>query len=138
MVGAGDPTSWALLAKFNKYAYSKVASFMTKLDQAGVLDSTLIYVSSDMGNPARHSTRNVPTLLAGGANGKIRMGRRLKMGADCPTSSPWCAPGDPMFTATTNNHLLVSIAQAFGQSDVNSFGTQPTAALTTNPLANLA
>jgi hypothetical protein len=135
-VGAGDPASWALLGKFNGYAYGKVASMMTKLMSMGVLENTLIYASSDMGNPALHSTRNVPTVLAGGANGKFRMGRRLKMKADCPTSSPWCAPGDAGFSAATNNHLLVSIAQAFGV-DINTFGSQPTSDLTTGPMAGL-
>ena len=70
------------LAKFNRYSYGKIALFMQKLAAAGVLDNTLIYASSDMGNPALHSTRNVPTVLAGGAAGtKFRMGRRLKMAA---------------------------------------------------------
>ena len=135
-VGAGDATTWALLAKFNKYSYGKVALLMQKLDALGVLDNTLIYASSDMGNPARHSTRNVPTILAGGANGKFTMGRRLKLAADCPASNQWCGPGDATFTASSNNHLLVSIAQAFGVS-VTTFGTQPTPDLTTGPLPGL-
>jgi hypothetical protein len=89
-----------------------------------------------MGNPAQHSTRNVPTLLAGGANGKIQMGRRLKMVADCPSTDAWCEAGSKNFQGVTNNHLLVSIAQAFGVS-VNSFGTQSSAADTTGPLPML-
>src|SRR6478752_470369 len=86
----GDAASWLPLAQFNKYCYSKVARLMQKLDQLGILDSTIIYVTSDMGNPALHSTRNVPTVLAGGANGKFKMGRRLKTNADCPTTDMWC------------------------------------------------
>jgi hypothetical protein len=136
-VGAGDPASQALLAKFNRYAYGKIALLMQKLDAAGVLDNVLIYSSSDMGNPALHSTRNVPTLLAGGVNGLFRMGRRLKMAADCPSTSPWCSPTDSVFTATANSKLLVSIAQAFGQTDVTSFGTQSNAAWTMGALSNL-
>jgi hypothetical protein len=134
--GPGDPATWALLGKFNAYAYSKVALMMQKLSDMGALDNTIIYASSDMGNPALHSTRNVPTMLAGGANGQFRMGRRLKLAADCPTSSPWCSPGDSAFKASPNNHLLVSIAQAFGIS-VNSFGSQPSPDLTTGPLDGL-
>jgi hypothetical protein len=135
-VGPGNPETWMPLAKFNRYSYSKVARFLQRLDQAGVLASTLVYVSSDMGNPSLHSTRNVPTLLAGGANGKFRMGRRLRTSADCPMMSPWCGAGDPVFKATTNNHLLVSIAQAFGVQ-LDSFGTQPDAANTTGSLPGL-
>jgi hypothetical protein len=134
--GDGDPASWLPLAKFNRYCYSKVARLMQKLDQLGVLDSTLIYVTSDMGNPSLHSTRNVPTVLAGGVNGKFRMGRRLKLKADCPTDSPWCGQNDATFTPVTNNKLLVSIAQAFDQ-ELDTFGTQPDPALTTGALSEL-
>jgi Protein of unknown function (DUF1552) len=135
-VGNGDPTTWVPLAKFNRYAYSKVAKLMSRLDALGVLDNTLIYASSDMGNPALHSTRNVPTVLAGGVNGLFRMGRRLKLMPDCPTSTPWCAPGDAKFTPVTNSHLLVSIAQAFGVQ-LTTFGTQPDPSLTTGALSGL-
>ena len=132
----GTPSTWLPLAKMNKYSFGKVARLMQKLDELGILDSTLIYVSSDMGNASNlHSTRNVPTVLAGGANGKFRMGRRIALAADCPPSgSDWCMP----MTEKPNNHLLVSIAQAFGQSDVESFGTQPEGALTTGELTEIA
>ncbi len=136
-VGAGDAASWVPLAKFNRYSYGKMALFMQKLAAAGVLDNVLIYASSDMGNPALHSTRNAPTVLAGGAAGtKFRMGRRLKMAADCMTNL-WCAPTDAEFKASTNNHILVSIAQAFGLTDVTSFGTQNTASWKTGTLTGL-
>lgn len=134
--GDGNPSSWLPLAKFNKYSYSKVARFMKRLDQLGILDSTLIYMTSDMGNPALHSTRNVPTVLAGGVNGKFKMGRRLKLQADCPTSSPWCGDNDAVFAPTPNNRLLVSIAQAF-DVPTEKFGTQPDAKLTTGALSGL-
>jgi hypothetical protein len=121
--GGGDPTTWLPLAKFNRYSYSKIARLMQKLDSFGALDSTLIYVASDMGNPSLHSTQNVPTVLCGGAGGKFRMGRHLRLGADCSDNTPWCAPGDTTFAGVSNNHLLVSIAQAFGVA-VDKFGTQ--------------
>ncbi len=133
----GDPTTWVPLAELNRYSYSKVARLMQKLDALGALDNTLIYVSSDMGNPALHSTQNTPTVLAGGAGGKFRMGRRLKMPLDCPPpANPWCQPTDSTWTGLTNNHLLVSIAQAFG-ANINTFGTQTDPKNTTGPLANL-
>jgi hypothetical protein len=136
-VGAGDSATWKLLGSFNKYSYGKFASLMKQLDAFGVLDASLIYSSSDMGNPALHSTRNVPTVLGGGAAlTKFRMGRRLRVSPDCPSSNLWCAPGDATFMGVTNNHLLVSIAQAFGVN-VNTFGTQPGTADSTGPLAGL-
>jgi hypothetical protein len=135
-VGDGNPATWLPLAQINHYNYGQIARLMQRLDEFGVLDSTLIYASSDMGNPALHSTRNVPTLLAGGVNGKFRMGRRLKMVADCPQTNQWCGFDDAVFTGVSNNHLLVSILQAFGVEE-NSFGTQPDDADTTGALDGL-
>ena len=132
----GTPSTWAPLAKFNRYVYGKVARMMDRLTEYGVIDNTLVYASSEMGNPALHSTRNVPTVLGGGLNGRFRMGRRLKMVADCPPSNLACKPGDAAFTGTANNHLLVSIAQAFG-APIDAFGTQPNAADRNGPLAGL-
>jgi len=131
---AGSAASWLPLAKMNRYSFGKVARLLQKLDELGALDSTLIYVSSDMGNPSLHSTRNVPTLLAGGANGKFRMGRRIKLSPDCPPNDEWCTKK----AEKPNNQLLVSIAQAFGLSDVESFGTQPEPELMTGPLSEIA
>jgi len=139
-VGNGTQSTWQLLATFNKYIYGLVATLMQQLDAMGVLDNTLIYASSDMGNPALHSCRNVPTVLAGGANGLIQMGRRLRMTPDCPSASPWCNANDgvkpPDYTPISNNHLLVSIANMFGVQ-VNTFGTQPNASDYTGPLPGL-
>lgn len=134
--GPGNPSTWLPLAQINRYSYGQVARLMQRLDEFGVLDSTLIYASSDMGNAAWHSTRNVPTLLAGGVGGKFRMGRRLKMTADCPESNLWCGPGDEGYSGVSNNHLLVSILQAFGVEE-DSFGTQPSKADTTGALSGL-
>ncbi len=131
----GTPSSWLPLAQFNRYVYSKVARLMQKLDALGILDSTIIYVTSDMGNPNLHSCRHVPTVLAGGANGKFRMGRRLKMAPGCPTTDQYCV-GRPTYAPTTNSKILVSIAQAFGVN-VDTFGTQPNAADVTGALSQL-
>jgi hypothetical protein len=132
----GTPSTWAPLATFNRYAYGKVARLLDRLRDYGVLDSALVYASGEMGNPSLHSTRNVPTVLAGGLNGRFRMGRRLVAPADCPSSTPACKLGDAGFRGTANNHLLVSIAQAFGAA-IDSFGTQPNAADRSGPLPGL-
>jgi hypothetical protein len=134
----GDPSTWLPLAELNGYFYSKIARLMQKLDSFGILDSTLIYVASDMGNPALHSTRNVPTVLAGGLNGKFKMGRRLKMPAACPAANPWCNGETPRmdYTPTTNNKILVSIAQAFG-ADIEAYGTQTVMSDTQGALSQL-
>ena len=134
-VGSGDPETWKLLAKFNRYCYGKVARLLQRLDEAGILDSTLVYASSDMGNPAAHSTRNVPTVLAGGANGNIRMGRRLAYSLDCPLGT-WCDPAGSDYQTMGNNRLLVSIAAAFGV-EIDSYGDQAEPGLVAGPLPQL-
>jgi hypothetical protein len=134
-VGAGLPETWKLLAAFNRYCYGKVARLLQRLNEAGILDSTLVYASSDMGNPAAHSTRNVPTVLAGGLNGKLRMGRRIKYRTDC-TSGTWCDPAGSDYQTVTNNLLLISLAHAFGV-DVDTFGNQSDPSQATGPLPGL-
>ncbi len=133
---SGNPSTWVPLARFNRYSYGKIARLMMRLDQFGVLDSSLIYASSDMGDPALHSTRNVPSLIAGGTNGRFRMGRRIRIANDCPASNGWCQEGDPVNTTVSNNKILVAIAQAFGV-EVDSFGTQPSPDNTTGALSEL-
>ncbi len=127
VIGNGNPDSWKRLARFNRYCYGKVARLMQRLAESEILDGTLIYASSEMGNPAAHSTRNVPTLLAGGLNGKIRMGRRLKFRMDCPAGAS-CDPKLADYETMPNNRLLVSIAQKFGVELID-YGNQPEAEL---------
>ena len=134
-VGPGNPDTWKTLATFNRYSFGKVARLLQRLDEYGILDSTLVYASSDMGNPATHSTRNVPTILAGGANGKIRMGRRLQFRTDCPLGT-WCDPNGSDYQTVSNNQVLVSIAQAFGL-DIDAYGTQAEAQYSIGTLPGL-
>jgi len=131
----GDPETWKPLAKFNRYCYGKVARLLQRLDEAGIVESTLIYASSDMGNPAAHSTRNVPTLLAGGANGSIRMGRRLRFPSDCPSGTPCDVNGDD-YQTMGNNRLLVSILGVFG-IELSTYGNQAMPGLVAGTLPQL-
>ncbi|HET6146278.1 MAG TPA: DUF1552 domain-containing protein [Polyangia bacterium] len=132
----GDPTTWVPLSKYNKYVYGKIARLMQKLDGMGALDNVLIYATSEMGNPALHSSATVPTVLAGGKSVPFRFGRRLKLSPDCAPPNDSCSPHDVKFASGANNHLLVSIAQAFGVQ-VNSFGKGSDPAFTTGPLPGL-
>jgi hypothetical protein len=113
-----NKASVSALGKDNKYYFGKCARLLRRLKELGVLDSTLVYMTSDMGDPAAHSLRAVPTVLAGGLNGKIKMGRRLT------------AKGK------SNNQLLVSIANAFGQP-ITSYGAAGNAAITQGALSEL-
>lgn len=105
----GTPASWKALAIQNRYSYSKVARLLTRLDEGGVLDDTIVLVSSDMGDPARHSSRDVPTVIAGGCGGHFSMGRALDL------------TGASGHEGVPNNRVLVSIAQAFGV-EIERFG----------------
>jgi hypothetical protein len=114
----GRPETWLPLATQNRYANGKVARLMHQLDRAGLLSDTVIYVSSDMGDPARHSSRSVPTVLGGGV---FRGARHLVFEGKAQAA---------------NNHLLVSICNAFGVG-VTSFGHARDPAIVTGPLAGL-
>jgi hypothetical protein len=136
LAGRGDATTWLPLAKYNKYVYGKVARFLQKLDERGAFDSTLVYVTSEMGNPALHSSASAPTVLIGGKNVPFRFGRRLQVTPDCSPPNDSCNPRDTKFANGANNHLLVSIAQAFGV-ETETFGTRTDSAFTTGALPGL-
>lgn len=106
----GNSSTWLPLAKQNKYCFSKIARLMQRLHEYGMLDSTIIYATSDMGDPAIHSSTNVPTLLAGGGAG-FKLGQHIDLGPDCPGNKRWCSGSE---IRTSNARVLTSIGQAFG------------------------
>ncbi len=130
---AGDPATWAALGVQNRYSYGKAARLLQRFNEFGMLDQVMVLMSGDMGDPNGHSSRNVPMVIAGGCGGKFRMGRRLKQVNDCPPDRYYCDPP----TLVSNNKILVSIAHAFGQTDVTSFGTTTKAADSQGDFAGL-
>jgi hypothetical protein len=76
-----------------------------------------------MGDPARHSSRGIPTVLCGGKDAGIALGRYLDARSG--------GRGVP------NNRLLVSICRAFGL-DVSAFGEDADPAVTTGELSGFA
>jgi Protein of unknown function (DUF1552) len=121
-VHAGTPESWHKLALQNHYAYGKVARLLQRLNEAGVLDQSLVLTSSDMGDPARHSSRQVPTLLLAGSAFGLKTGRYLDL-----------RHGKNLQEGVPNNRLLVSIAQRFG-APLTRFGESKAASLLTGQL----
>jgi len=109
-VHGGTPETWHKLGLQNHYSYGKVARLVARLDEAGALDSSLLLTSSDMGDPARHSSRQVPTLLLAGSAFPIKTGRYLDL-----------RHGKNLQEGVPNNRLLVSIARLFG-APVERFG----------------
>ena len=125
-VHRGTPESWAKLGIQNRYAYGKLARLLQRLGEAGVLDSTLVHVSSDMGDPARHSSRHVPTLLVAGSIFGLKTGRYLDLrhGKNLQEGSP-------------NNRLLVSIANLFG-APIERYGESKNSGLLSGKLDALS
>jgi hypothetical protein len=90
-------------------------------------------MSTDMGQPNLHDSADTPMLILGGAGGKFRMGRRLKMKDNCPGNARAC---DGSQQLVPQNQVLVSIANAFGVA-IDSYGTAPDPKLTQGPCTAL-
>lgn len=77
-----DPKQILSLAKINQYHIKMLAYLIEKLaktpDGDGtVLDHSLVLYGSNMGNSNQHLHYDVPHVLVGGANGKLKGGRHL-------------------------------------------------------------
>jgi hypothetical protein len=77
-----DPRRIAELAKINVYHVKMIAHLVDRLaktqDGDGtLLDQSLVLYGSNMGNSNQHVHYDVPHLLVGGANGKLKGGRHL-------------------------------------------------------------
>ena len=118
----GNPESWRKLALQNRYSYGKVARLLARLDEASALDSSLVLTSSDMGDPARHSSRQVPTLLIAGGAFPVKTGRYLDL-----------RRGKNLQEGVPNNHLLVSLARLFG-AQLERYGESKASSLLTGQL----
>jgi len=83
------------IAKYGKlttYHVTKLAEFIGKLQEtkdgdATLLDRSLIYFGSGMGNGNAHDRNNPPVLLMGGANGKLKGNRAIKVEDKVPTAN---------------------------------------------------
>lgn len=115
----GRPESWQALANQNRYTYSKVVRLAQRMDEAGILDDSIVYASSDLGDPARHSSRHVPTLLVGRAGGRWPGGKYIRFDSSNPIA---------------NNRVLVSIAQAFGV-ETERFGHSASSSVVTGNIS---
>jgi len=96
----GDtPEGIAKYAKLTTYHVAKLSEFIGKLKEtqdgdASLLDRSVIYFGSGMGNGNAHDRNNPPVLLMGGANGKLKGNRHLKMENKEPTANLLLALGD--------------------------------------------
>jgi hypothetical protein len=100
----------------------QLAYLLGKLDsyQEGdrtLLDNTVVFWGSEIGESTGHDLMRMPYVLAGGGGGKLNTGRVVKYS-----------------DRTDNNSLLVSLAQIMGAESVTEFG-DPSG--TTGPLADI-
>lgn len=98
-----DPRRINDFSKINQYHIKMLAYFVDKLAKSEdgdgtLLDHSLILYGSNMGNPNQHLHHDVPHVLIGGANGKLKGGRHLAY---------------PSKTVPTGN-LLLSVLDLFG------------------------
>ena len=90
------------IAKYGKlttYHVTKLAEFIGKLQEtkdgdATLLDRSLIYFGSGMGNGNAHDRNNPPVLMMGGANGKLKGNRAIKVENKEPTANLLLTMGD--------------------------------------------
>src|SRR5687767_7212569 len=83
------------IAKYGKlttYHVTKLAEFVEKLKatadgDANLLDRSVIYFGSGMGNGNAHDRNNPPVLLLGGANGKLQGNRHIAVEKREPTAN---------------------------------------------------
>jgi hypothetical protein len=120
------------VASVQRYYHGKIARMMQRLQAAGMLDNTVILIGNE-GGAGWHTIRQVPIVMAGGANGALKMGRRIVH----PNRKPQVADhavaldGSPVMTslapATSHNSILVAVANVFraaaGDGPITSYGT---------------
>ena len=78
-----DPVQLEKLAKINKYHVSLFAYMLEKMaavdeGNASLLDNTTYLMGSGMGNPDIHNHKNLPIVIASGANSGIYGGRHIQ------------------------------------------------------------
>ena len=82
----------ARMAKINSFHVSLFAEFVLKLKKTtdgngSLLDHSLYLYGSGMGNPNVHDHTNLPTIVAGGAAGKMRGGRHIQYDKPTPLAN---------------------------------------------------
>jgi hypothetical protein len=89
----------AKYAKLTTYHVVKLSEFIGKLQATAdgdgtLLDRSLIYFGSGMGNGNLHDRQNPPAVLLGGANGKLRGNRHVAVTNREPTANLLLAMAD--------------------------------------------
>ncbi len=119
----GNATQLAKLKEIGKWEMTQWANFLKRLDgmsEAGgktVLDNSLAYFNSEIGDGNAHTHYDLPIVLAGSAGGKLKVDGSHYMYTQMTFPRPIVGPmGGPH-----GIKLFVSILNAFGIMD-NTFG----------------
>jgi len=112
-----DEGALASLTKINVWEMEQVAALLSKLDAAQdsdgstVLDNTVFYMSSDIGDGNSHNHWDMPVLLAGGASGKLKLdGSHINYTPGLKFPRPLVGPRGDVHTG----RAMISILQAHG------------------------
>jgi Protein of unknown function (DUF1552) len=87
-----DPQRMEMQAKINTYHMEMFANFLTKLKNTpdgdgNMLDNSMILYGSGMSNSNVHAHDQLPILIAGGAAGRLKGDRHIKVKNDTPLSN---------------------------------------------------
>jgi Protein of unknown function (DUF1552) len=93
-----NPENIEKYSRIPTYQLVKLAEFLGKLEgtadgDGSLLDHSLIYWGSGMGNANVHDRRNPPAVLIGGAHGKLKGNRHVAANDDEPTANLLVALG---------------------------------------------
>ena len=88
----GNAEKLALVAKINAFHVSLFAEFLQKLKatpdgNGSLLDHSVYLYGSGMGNPDVHDHVNLPILVAGGGDGRIKGGRHIRYAEPTPLAN---------------------------------------------------
>jgi hypothetical protein len=87
-----DPAKIEKIAKINRFHVSLFAEYLAKLratpeGDGTLLDRSLLLYGSGMGNPNVHDHDDLPILVAGGAAGRMKGGRHLRLAQPTPLAN---------------------------------------------------
>jgi hypothetical protein len=110
---ASSGTNFDAYNRIQTWYAEQFAYFLTKLDSypegdGTLLDNTIVFWATEIGESTAHDLMLMPYVLAGSAGGRIRAGRFIDYGT----------------TRHDNNKLMVSLAHAMGAEDLNAFGDE--------------
>ena len=117
-----DAAAQEALTQINIWTAGQIKTMLDKLaavndpDGSSVLDNSLLLWGNELGKGNTHTYKDIPWMLAGGVGGEFRMGRFVQ------------------YQSQPHNNMLLTIAQAFGMTDLTTFG-DPT--VCTGALPNL-